>query len=238
MRKIGICFSLIVLLASCNAPRQTTSPETNTQAQATTDGLVAYYTFEGNGKDQVGTYHAKPYKGVPLKFEYVDQTHKRALNFSIAEQSRAVIDNTFDYEHKTICLRVKADVIDANPAVVFVSDNPRKQYGLAGVVMKEEEGEKKLFFNLASNPVGVPVSEGQWYHVALVGAARSYAYYLNGSLIAKGPINQYKSSSKGAVATILGSSRIFSIFFSGSIDDLRVYNRALTAEEIAVIAKN
>jgi hypothetical protein len=200
--------------------------------------LIAYYTFEGSGNDQVGGYHAKPYKNVPLKFSYVDQAHGKAINFSIDEQSRAVINNTFDYEHKTICLRVKANVIDTNPAVVFVSDNPRKQYGLAGVVMKEEDGEKKLFFNLASNPVGIPVSEGKWYHVTLVGAARSYAYYLNGSLIAKGPINEYKNSSKGAVATVLGSSRIFSIFFSGSIDDLRVYNRALTAEEIVVIAKN
>jgi hypothetical protein len=233
MQIVVLSFVLIGLLVSCAPAKQTGAP-----GQPTTESLVAYYQFEGNGKDQVGGNHAKYFKDAPLKYSYVDEVHKKAVNFSIPNRTRAVIDNMFDYEHKTICLRVKADVIDDNPAVVIVSDNPRKQFGLFGVVIKEEFGEKKLFFNIASNPVSVPIVEGEWYHVTLLGAGRNYKYYLNGSLIAQGTFNEYKNSAQGAVATILGSSRAFTIFFSGSLDDLRIYNRALSAEEITVIAAN
>ena len=229
VKKFGIYFTLIGLMA-CSAGQQ---PDV---AVPTTEGLVAYYTFEDNAKDQVGDNHARSFNAP--SFSYVNDAHKKAIKFSIGDKSRALINNTFDYEFKTICLRVKADVIDDNPAVVFVSDNPKKKFGLAGVVMKEENGQEKLFFNIASNPVSIPVVAGVWYHITLVSAGKNYGYYLNGSLIARGAIEEYKSSSNGEEATMLGSSRIQSIFFSGAIDDLRIYNRALKSSEIAVIAAN
>jgi hypothetical protein len=229
MRKIGIYFSMICIMA-CGSGKQMKYPS------PTTDGLVAYYTFEDNLKDQVGGNHAKPYNSP--SFSYVNKTQKKAVKFSSQDNSRAIIDNTFDYQNKTICFRVRADVIDERPAIVFVSDNPKKQYGLVGVVMMEEAGQKKLFFNIARNPVAIPVVERVWYHITLVGAGKNYGYYLNGSLIAKGSFDEYASSGNGAEATILGSSRMFHVFFSGSIDDLRIYNRVLNSSEIAVIASN
>jgi hypothetical protein len=229
MKKIAIYFSVVCLIG-CSSGKQLSD------ASPTTNGLIAYYTFEDNMNDQVGGNHAKPYNSP--SFSYVNKAQKKAVKFSVQDNSRAVIDNTFDYKYKTICFRVRADVIDNSPAIVFVSDNPRKQYGLVGVVMMEEAGQKKLVFNIARNPVSIPVVERVWYHITLVGAGKNYGYYLNGSLIAKGSFDEYESSGNGAEATILGSSRMFHVFFSGSIDDLRIYNRVLKSSEIAVIASN
>ncbi|MFN8336879.1 MAG: LamG-like jellyroll fold domain-containing protein [Cyclobacteriaceae bacterium] len=202
----------------------------------TTNGLVAYYNFEDNTNDQFGNNDAVPGGGAMLTYSFVNELREKAVNFSVADANYAVIDNTFDFENKTICFWVKADVITDNIMVPFVSDNPNKQFGLVGMYVMRDAGQKVFLLNVGGNPVTFPATEGVWYHITMVGAAKSYKYYINGSLMAQGTFDTYLKSSNGVEDTIIGSSRIFNLFFSGSLDNLRIYSRALSAEEIAIIA--
>ena len=93
------------------------------------------------------------------------------------------------------------------------------------------------------------IESGCWYHVALVldatdeyddGALQAY---LDGQLFGRGPgIQLPEHDDDGAVGTSVETTRFHEhqIFkgqgFRGLIDDLRIYNRALTAEEVKVLA--
>ena len=84
------------------------------------------------------------------------------------------------------------------------------------------------------------VNTGQWVHVAAVlpeggDNIDDVQLYVNGVLetggaLAAGPIN-----TKALVSMRIGTDEAGK-YFMGLIDDVRIYDRALTAEEIAAIA--
>src|SRR5262249_21976568 len=82
----------------------------------------------------------------------------------------------------------------------------------------------------------VPISTaGRWYHVAAVfnQTASTYAVYLDGAL--------HKSGTKTLVAEAAGTLTIgtrtgTTDYFVGTLDDLRIYDRELCANEIAALA--
>lgn len=207
-------------------------------AKPTTEGLVAYYTFEDNANDEVGDNDAVT---TNLSYSLFDTKHKKAASFSALNESKGVIDNTFDYENKTISLWFKANEINTTQSVIFVSDNPNKQFGLVGAQVIEESAHKNLILNIGGGTLAVttiPVEEGIWYHITLVGEGKNFSYYFNGELVRSGINTGYLNSSVGFEDTILGASRTSILYFDGSMDNFRVYNRALTAEEIKVLAAN
>jgi Concanavalin A-like lectin/glucanases superfamily len=92
---------------------------------------------------------------------------------------------------------------------------------------------------------GGAVNDGHWHHVALVRAGNGITLYLDGAL-------QGSSSAAGAGGPITTNLRAFGTdrvwvrenfgqpqqrFLQGSLDDVRIYLRALSAAEIAALAK-
>ena len=81
-----------------------------------------------------------------------------------------------------------------------------------------------------------PLATGQWYHIAaVIQGAGNMQLYVNGQLI-----NGNYSGAGGAMQYTTAPSRIGTSnsgsFFSGKIDDVRVYHAALTQTQIAQIA--
>lgn len=88
------------------------------------------------------------------------------------------------------------------------------------------------------------LTTGQWYHVAITydnsGTANNPAFYLNGSLdvtdeisTPEGTINSDNSNNieLGYISTIANST------VDGKLQDVRIYNRILSASEIETLAK-
>lgn len=72
--------------------------------------------------------------------------------------------------------------------------------------------------------------DGQWKHLTVVYNGADAKFYLNGTLVSTQPLS-------GAIvargnAMNIGADQSVSQFFKGGLDDLRVYNKALTAAEI------
>jgi len=90
---------------------------------------------------------------------------------------------------------------------------------------------------------GYLFSRGQWYHVAIAwsGAAGSgnYVVYVNGTALAPfsgdGKYDNFNSLPAIADVGNKGEST-WNQSFHGLMDDIRIYNRALTTEEIAALA--
>jgi len=78
---------------------------------------------------------------------------------------------------------------------------------------------------------------GQWYHIGItVDASGNYIFYLNGNSDGSGaltlPANTTESFKIGAYGASGGLGR-----FDGLIDEVRIYNRALSADEVMRLYK-
>ena len=77
-----------------------------------------------------------------------------------------------------------------------------------------------------------PVILNNWYHIAIVKSGLDYKFYLNGQLDKSfsttiAPVNYLCSVRFGAITQHEHAEN-----FSGKIDEIRVYNRALSQSEI------
>lgn len=71
---------------------------------------------------------------------------------------------------------------------------------------------------------------GRWSHLATTYDGRVQRLYVNGALVAIRPQAKRKIDESGAL--YVGGSPVWGDRFKGKIDEVRVYNRALAAEEI------
>ena len=91
-----------------------------------------------------------------------------------------------------------------------------------------------MLHNLPSNPMVA----GQWYHLVGVGNNKTYSFYINGmlqqsQLVANmGPLSS-DSHTVGMMFDDFG--QYYNHYLNGSIDELRIYNRALSATEILAL---
>lgn len=82
------------------------------------------------------------------------------------------------------------------------------------------------------NFTGSPcISTGQWNFWTVTFQNSSASMYLNGSLIASSTGTYVKSANLPGISDGIGGVQ----FFTGSVDDVRIYNRALTTAEISAI---
>lgn len=105
----------------------------------------------------------------------------------------------------------------------------------------------KLMTGLVPPPAGrfVPqplvsdfvVTEGQWHHIGFAWDGSYRALYVDGIEVkSDAAIQALLKSSDGGL--YIGAGKMFDAgsFFSGKIDDVRIYNVALTADEIETLA--
>ncbi|MBI5360468.1 MAG: DUF2341 domain-containing protein, partial [Planctomycetes bacterium] len=91
------------------------------------------------------------------------------------------------------------------------------------------------YTDLASN--SITVSTGAWYHIAMVRSGTTVYFYFNGSNVGSSALGAVAING-GSSGTIIGarySANTSDIieYMNGYMDDIRVYNRALSAEEIS-----
>jgi len=100
--------------------------------------------------------------------------------------------------------------------------------------IRDSSCHELMLHNLPSNPMVA----GQWYHLVGVGNNKTYSFYINGvlqqsQLVANmGPLSS-DSHTIGMMFDDFGS--YYNHYLNGSIDELRIYNRALSATEILAL---
>ncbi len=193
------------------------------------EGLVAYYPFNGNAKDATGHGNdaiditatpAQDRKGIEGKAYSFD---RQIINVRHHE-SLGLKDSM------TISLWIKANkFVQWQRILAKANPKPDAGYGLA---MGEANGEIVFYIgrlNLGRCTSGVKI--GQWQHVVAVREQKDgYKIYLDGismPLRSRGDMNNSTHSN-----LVIGGHRKDVRTFDGSIDDIRIYNRALSGEEV------
>jgi hypothetical protein len=208
------------------------------------DGLIAYYPFNGNASDVSGNSNNGTVNGAVLS---VDKFGHPNCAYSF--------NGTSDY----ILLQPESSFKGMNSYSVSLWVNPTEivynggemVYSLGSNVYGPVHGltyqSTETFFAGSYNVGGTSPNQSYsksccynpntWYHVVVTRNNSSINLYINGTLIAPGP----EASTKGqdadyglASAAVLGgrSSLEYRYFFKGIIDEVRIYNRVLTSEEI------
>ena len=179
-------------------------------------------TFSGSNNH--GTLQNGPTTGVAGKIG-------EALSFNGSAQYVNVPDNNaLDPSQITIAAWVKIPVAPTtNGNIVAKGNNSgyRLRISNSGVVVWFDRG----CTNCLSTTQTVPLN--QWTHIAVTGDATGLRIYIDGVLSASNAVAYGTPNTTSAL--LVGAETAYNEYFNGTIDDVRVYNRALSVSEVSTL---
>lgn len=192
---------------------------------------------------RIRTYlRGKDEKMIPMPVDVVNRITPRELGNSILiEKGGVSIGNGTDYaalnNSNTITLMGWVRIDDATalsgtrPLIFFRSTNPSATTGL-----HLENGNLRCHWNdepwswNTTTPFRVTAEDlGKWIHFALVARPDGMDYYMNGM---KHTVNRTISKGRVLSMLMLGQNRNGETWFSGAFDQIGVWNRSLTQDEV------
>ncbi|MBT6462598.1 MAG: PQQ-binding-like beta-propeller repeat protein [Opitutae bacterium] len=195
-------------------------------------GLVAHYPFNGNANDETGNGHDGVVNGAAL-------TADRFGN----ENTAYHFDGVDDY----IGTSLQASFPDCTISGWFLADNWHANKGSilvhngAGGSVGGEHKETSILFSdgelvsarWTDENVKTPIEKSTWYHFVAIFTNSSTTLFLNGESV------NSKSADYPDVNSLTGFWKLGAArnppggFHEGLLDDVRIYNRALDATEVA-----
>lgn len=201
-----------------------------------TDGLVGLWHNNNNWQDASGNgYHGTAYNGA---------TFGAAKLGSNAGSFDGVNDyvNTADFQWITIASWIYLTKADPSPTwwagMIAQRDanSPNRNYGL--YFSWNGAGALSLVFAISTDGINVvqspktltPAFLNTWHHVAGTYKGSSVKLYIDGVL--ESSVSASGNLYNNAQVVQMGGRPAFGNYFQGSIDELAIYNRALSASEI------
>jgi hypothetical protein len=196
-----------------------------------TNGLVAFYPFNGNANDLIGTNSGTPYGAALTTDRFATPDSAYAFNgfnstISFQQVPLTQVDNW------TMSAWINPASLDQIGMVASVGyDDGVTGDGFAfGIGGAEAPGSNLsgLFGGVSFLGSGYTfTAAGQWQHVAMVRTNGITRFFVNAVLTP----NIVFLTPKPPTAFTVGSQNGVR-FFNGLIDDLRIYNRALSPREV------
>jgi hypothetical protein len=207
------------------------------------NGLIAFYPFNGNANDETSNQNDAIVLGARLaenRFrrpnsayefngvnQYLKASHRRYLNFP----------NDGDF---TISLWGLVKNPDASGVFIAKDDGgdnaPKWMLVYAGV--PNQEAGMRVHFHIApppewfASPLWIAPAN-TWVHFAVQKAGPLYSIFINGEIVSTTTANGLIPAENLSFLTI-GQGEGGG-FFNGRIDDIRIYNRRLTTNEIKTL---
>ena len=204
-------------------------------------GLIAWWAGNGNSSDSAGSNHGIAEGGATYAAGKVGQAFSLdGLDDRIRVPNRAVLNPTAGF---TIEAWIKSNTNDGPRTIVSKWNDNTSDWSF---IFKDHNDSDKLrielskntFHDLADLSGATALATGQWVHVAMTYDTNAVRLYYNGTLDgsqAIAPSQVIDSSTTdlliGAAFTGGGTSE----HFSGLIDELSLYSRALSSTEIQAI---
>jgi hypothetical protein len=204
----------------------------NSRAQSTpvlTNGLVAYYSFNGNADDTFGTNNGTPY-GITYVTDRFGNPNA-AASFA-GNSSSYIVINTTNFTLTTLSISVWI-----NPTVGLGIEGPRVfstgGYELTCYNPSSDLGLTPRVAEFVDGLISSVFEAGVWTHVVATLSSNQVNIYLNGSLSVS-VTNSELPSFVGWLPTIgVNAGNYNNDNYGGLIDDLAVYNRVLSPQEVS-----
>lgn len=208
-----------------NDPSHSTSKSDNGLPSV---GLIAYFPFNGNSKDESGNGNHGSVEGPQLTSDRFGNANS-AFRFSDGYFNTIVIKHStsLNIEYGSFCIWFTYEGWQYNPRLFW------KDYAYQGFVHNERQRSGPLSF-CSGNNFSIESSEsapiGGWHFFVAVKDFRTLSLYLDGKLVSSAQITGPLIQNKSPMWLGSGSNEIAQ--FKGMMDDMRIYNRALTEDEV------
>ena len=202
-------------------------------------GLIAWWKAEENGYDAVGGNHGTAMNGLTYAAGKVNQAF--SLD-GVNDYVDAGTNDAFNFNGGAGDFTIQAWIKkNANAGTGIIG---KATHGPGGPYSGPYSGwdlgtldDGSLFLS----GVGVwdfrtspnTIIAGNWYHVAVTKNGSSYKLYSNGQEVASASHGNLETSSS---PLLIGSVYSDVYFFNGLIDEVKIYNRALSAAEVSKLA--
>ena len=215
------------------------------------DGLVAYYPFNGNANDESGNeYHGEEYGNIG----YVAGKLNKAAIFDGIDDFILVPHNSdleFGTKSFSISFWMNTSVIPSSRPYIIDKDHSYHSTGLYRFTLEpsgSNDTPAAFFIQRGSTYFdatgSVPVTDGDWHHIVGVrdaekGVIKLYCDGKEETSTTEFPILDTSSGyplAFGASSGTHPTSGKHVSFYNGLIDEIRIYNRALSEAEIQELA--
>ncbi|NUM36021.1 MAG: LamG domain-containing protein [Candidatus Brocadiae bacterium] len=192
----------------------------------TTSGLLAYYSFSGNAQDMSGQGHHGTVNGADLTTDRFGNANS-AYYFNGSGDIILIGSNFISPTAITLSAWIKKSGSYSSWNDIIAGNNGSPIFGI--------NPSNQLAFGCQSNsPIqhlgSATISDVQWHHVAATYNGSWVKVYLDGALVdSRSASGSFNTSN---VLGIGGDPSRTSEFFSGLIDDVRIYNRALADSDV------
>jgi hypothetical protein len=192
-------------------------------------GLAAYYPFNGNANDASGTGNNGVVTGATLTADRFGNANSAYSFDGNNDYIRTAYSQTLDF---TGDLTISAWVRTSQAGAIIFSNmletSPHSGYSLRLAL----NGDIHFMSGDMSLIGKTPVNTNRWTHVAVTLSGTTATSFVNGVLDTSETVGVPVSSS---VDQTIGASDSPHYFWNGAIDDVRVYNRALSFSEIGTL---
>jgi len=207
-------------------------------------GLVAHWKFDGT--EGTVAYDSAGEKDIFLSAELLWRPDEGKIDGALE------LDGIDDYAGTSPILNpaegtfsVFAWINGGGPGQVIISQTDGFSGGTGGTWLGIDSTDGKLMTGLVpSQNLSLPlisqavITDGQWHHVGFVWDSSYRSLYVDGVEVTKDAMTVGSpQSSDGSLYIGVDKNVDPSSFFSGMLDDIRIYNRALTLKQIETLAK-
>lgn len=219
-----------------------------------TNGLIGYWSFDEGSSTKAYDYSGKKYNGSLVNSPvWISGKVGGALQFNgtsnyIDAGNPALINSIATGDFSVSYWEKSTDTTSSGGVLGDGTNN----FGIAGFnISKRHAGYNGVYFRIASSNGGmdiVPSSDktsalynGSWHHVIFVisRSTNTANIYLDNTVIGTVNISSVTGSIANSRNLYIGGgvqdSGLPTVFFPGSLDEVRVYNRALSATEVTQI---
>ena len=232
MKVITITFALLFLVGPVTQP---------VFAQNVSDGIVAYWAFnEKDGDtatDSSGNGHNGMLMGDPQWTN--DGYFGGALEFDQdGDEVSIPFHADLNQETFTVCAWANVDPESANHRAVISS---RHEPPLSGYIIYAEPGNTWQFWTGTGEPPwsvvrGPDINLGKWDHLAGVCGNGKQQFYVNGELVGDtDAVVNVNGEQEFLIGAGANERATHDYLFKGKIDEVLLYDRALSAGEIAAV---
>jgi len=210
-----------------------------------TTGLAAYYTFEGDVKDSSGrnnngvTVNDPMYgdslsgMGKAVQLDGVNDYVELPIGTLVSTLTSATVATWVNFDPTTSGSWSRVFDFGTDPnRYMFLT--PRQ--GTAGTMRFAIRASATTAESNITAPAMLPSG---WHHVAVVidGPTKTAQLYQDDRVVASGTITNLPADLGTTTQNWLGRSQFTADgYLGGALDDLRIYNRALTADEVRYLA--
>ncbi len=213
--------------------------------QLPTTGLVGCYPFEGNANDKsVSENNGVVYGATPA----VDRfgVSSRAYSFNGVDNYIKASASNLPQTERTVSIWFFTSNLNTRPGLLGYGGDNTGRTSFIMVMNSGDRGTNEYMVQCHNNvnrlEVTYPSSPiGKWHHWLVTTSATGTTMYLDGSLIASNSLfinNTWTTARDFSIGVSVSPygyapyTDTYIAYFDGSLDDIRIYNRELSASEI------